>query len=255
MAAKKKTLSISVTILVKNSETYIAECLHALQAFDEVIVLDNGSTDRTLEIAKTFENVKIHRHDFIGFGPLKNLAASFATHDWIFNVDSDEIVSEELILELQNCTLQQTHIYSIPRHNYYKKKWIKCCGWYPDRVLRIYNRNHTRYNDNMVHESLIKNENTSIELLSSPLVHHAYDSIEQLLEKLQRYSTLWAQNNTKKSSPSKAFGRALFAFFRNYFLQKGFLCGYEGLLISVTNANHVFYKYMKLYENQTFRED
>jgi len=248
MSKQKKPISMSVTILVKNSETYIAECLHALQDFDEVIILDNGSTDKTLEIAEKFENVKIYHSEFIGFGPLKNLAASFATHDWIFNVDSDEIVSKDLILELQNCTLKQTNIYSIPRHNYYKKKWIKCCGWYPDRVLRIYNKKHTCYNNNMVHESLIKQNETIVINLSSPLIHHAYDSIEQLLEKLQRYSTLWAEKNHKKSSPLKAFGRALFAFFKNYFLQKGFLCGYEGLLISITNANHVFYKYMKLYE-------
>ena len=241
---------ISVTILTKDSQKYLSQCLEALQAFDEVIILDNGSTDKTLEIAKTFENVKIYHHDFIGFGPLKNLAASFATHDWIFNVDSDEIVSKNLILELQNCTFEQTHIYSIPRHNYYKKKWIKCCGWYPDRVLRIYNKKHTCYNNNMVHESLIRNDETVVVNLSSPLIHHAYDSIEQLLEKLQRYSTLWAEKNHKKSSPSKAFGRALFAFFKNYFLQRGFLCGYEGLLISITNANHVFYKYLKLYEKE-----
>ena len=245
---------ISVTILTKNSQKYLKQCLDSLNSFDEIIILDNGSTDNTIDIASKYPNVKIVKHHFIGFGPLKNLATSFTKHEWILNIDSDEIVSEELVNEIKKLIPKKNYIYSIPRHNYYKNRLIKCCGWYPDKVLRIYNKHHTNYNTHMVHESLIKNDNTIIQNLSSPIIHHSYDSIEQLLEKLQRYTILWAKNNKKKSSPFKALMHALFAFLKNYFLQKGFLYGYEGLLISVTNANHVFYKYMKLYELQKFQK-
>ena len=241
---------ISVTILTYNSSLYLNECLDALRDFNEIIILDNGSSDDTITIAKNFSNVKIYESEFIGFGPLKNLAISYASNEWIFSVDSDEIVSAKLIDEIKNLKLQNNYIYSILRDNYYNGRLIQACGWQNDFVLRIFNKVSTTFNEKLVHESLIKNEHTAIIKLDNKMKHYTFNNASQLLDKLQHYSTLWAKERkgTYTSSPLKALLRAAFSFFKNYFLHRGFLYGYEGFLISFSNANGVFYKYIKLYE-------
>lgn len=240
---------ISVTILTKNSQKYLEQCLDALKTFEDIVVLDNGSTDSTMEIAARYPNVRIIEHPFIGFGPLKNLAIDHARHDWILSIDSDEIAGDLLLMEIASLELSTpAMIYSIPRDNYYNGRLIRCCGWYPDRVLRLFNRQHTRFNSAQVHESLIRNKEDKISELKGNLNHFSFANASELIDKMQKYSTLYAQQSAKPSSPAKAFWRAVFAFIKNYVFQKGFLYGYEGLLISVSNANGVFYKYIKLYE-------
>lgn len=240
---------ISVTILTKNSQTHLESCLNALRGFGDIVILDNGSTDSTMEIAARYSNVRIIEHPFIGFGPLKNLAITHAHYDWILSIDSDEIADISLINEISSLELSDPNvIYSIPRNNYYNGRLVRCCGWYPDRVLRLFNRSYTRFNDAQVHESLILKGEVKITELKGHLNHFSFANASELIDKMQTYSTLYANQSSKHSSPSKAFWRALFAFIKNYLLQKGFLCGYEGLLISISNANGVFYKYIKLYE-------
>jgi glycosyltransferase involved in cell wall biosynthesis len=241
---------ISVTILTKNSQKYIEECLFSLIKFDEVIVLDNGSDDKTIQIAEKFKNVVIKKSEFIGFGPLKQLAVSYASHDWILSVDSDEIFSKELVNEILSLELDEDSIYSILRDNYYNKKLIRCCGWDNDYVERLFNKHRVNFNDKQVHEGLIISNKCIVKKLENSFKHYTFDIAEELLYKLNKYSTLYAKENRveKKSSAFIAFFKATFSFFKNYILQKGFLYGYEGLLISVSNANGVFYKYIKLYE-------
>jgi len=240
---------ISVTILTKNSSLYMNECLSALKSFDEIIILDNGSSDETINIAKEFPNVKIYEHEFIGFGPLKNLAISHTSNDWVFSIDSDEIISHDLVSEITSLQLNKNNIYSISRDNYYNGKLIQACGWQNDFVHRLFNKTTTTFNNKLVHESLNINKHTMVKLKNN-MKHYTFNSASELVDKMQKYSTLWANENKniKKSSPSKAFFRAMFSFVKNYFFQKGFLYGYEGLIISISNANGVFYKYMKLYE-------
>jgi glycosyltransferase involved in cell wall biosynthesis len=237
--------------LTKNSEKYLKESLDSLVEFDEVLILDNGSTDKTVEIALTYSNVKVVISEFIGFGALKNLAVESAKNDWILSIDSDEILSKALLKEIKRADLKDINsIYLIRRLNHYRRKTIRCCGWYPDIVPRLFNRRHTSFTDAMVHESVIvQKESKKIEL-KGEILHYPFDSVEDLIDKMQRYSSLYAKESSKSSSPLKALFRATFAFFKNYFLQKGFLYGFEGLLISVSNANGVFYKYMKLYERE-----
>jgi glycosyltransferase involved in cell wall biosynthesis len=242
-------VKISVTMLTKNSQKYITEVLESLKVFDEVVILDNGSTDETITIAQKYQNVKVYQNEFIGFGPLKNMAIDYASNDWILSIDSDEIMSQNLIDEILKCELKKDTIYSIKRDNCYNKKVIKCCGWENDVVKRLFNRKATRFNTNYVHESIIDN-GLKHYTFSNTMLHYSFDSITSLIDKMQHYSTLYAKDHKgkKSSSPLKAFIRGSFAFFKYYILKRGFLNGYEGLAISISNANGVFYKYMKLYE-------
>lgn len=241
---------ISVTILTKNSEKYLDAVLNALISFDDVVILDNGSSDQTIEIAKKFSNTRIFYSEFLGFGKLHNLASEFAKNEWILSIDSDEIVARELKEEILSLKLDCHEIYSFPRHTYYRNKLIKWCGWYPDRVIRIYNKNITRFSDDQVHEKIVKTDLVKEVCLSSPLIHYSYDSISDFLAKMQSYSQLFALQNKGKRSSSvfTAISHGFFAFVKSYFLKKGFLGGYEGFLISAYNAHTAFYKYLKLYE-------
>ncbi|MCB1108553.1 MAG: glycosyltransferase family 2 protein, partial [Chlamydiia bacterium] len=199
---------ISVTVLTKDNERTIRRCLESVQNFSEVIVLDSGSTDKTLDIAQTFPNVKIVQTPFIGFGPLHNLAAQKATHDWILSLDADEVFQAALGQDLD-----PTCIYSFPFHNYFNGKWIKWCGWYPDRHVRLYNKTATRFSDAQVHEKILQGSLTEIKF-STPILHYSYETIDDFLRKMQNYSTLFSeQNNAKHSSLFKALAHTLSALF------------------------------------------
>lgn len=240
---------ISATILTKNSQKYLKEVLKALSDFDEVLVFDNGSQDQTLDIAKTFSNVRIHHGKFEGFGQTHNVASSLASNDWILSIDSDEVVTEGLVKEILGLKLNKKYVYSIPRNNEFNQTFIRWCGWYPDRQVRLYNRQTTCFSDAKVHESVITKGLTIFDL-KEPLKHYSYETIFDFLAKMQSYSDLFALQNCgkKHSSPWIAVGHAFFAFFKSYILKRGIMGGYEGFLISTYNSHTAFYKYIKLYE-------
>lgn len=243
---------ISVVILTKNSAKYIERCLGVLQAFPEVVVVDNGSTDQTIEIAVQFANVKLYQREFCGFGPLKNIGASLASHDWVFFVDSDEIVSPELVKMVLEQKLNEQEVYRFYRKNYYAGRLIDGCNWDNDYVVRLYNRNITRFNDNQVHESIQTNNLTVTNLSdkNSFIYHFPYSNTRQLMAKLEHYADLYAVNKLghKKVKLWTIPFRFFMAFIKSYLLKKGFKYGYEGFLISSYNAMGVLVKYLKLYE-------
>ncbi|EED1958880.1 TPA: glycosyltransferase family 2 protein [Campylobacter jejuni] len=244
---------ISVIIIVKNAEQTLLECLNSLKDFDEIILLNNESSDNTLNIAnefkKDFANLHIYHSAFIGFGALKNLTLSYAKNDWILSIDADEVLENECIKELKNLELQEDNIIALSRKNLYKGEWIKACGWWPDHVMRVFNKTHTSFNENLVHESLILHKDSKKIKLQNGLRHFAFEDIDSLLDKLQKYSKLWAlQNLHKESSVCKALLRGIWTFFRNYVLKKGIFYGYKGFIISTCNGLGAFFKYMKLYE-------
>ncbi len=245
---------ISATILTKNSSKYIWRTLASLEKFPEIVVLDTGSDDNTCQIAQSFPNVRLHRHEFIGFGPTHNIATSLAQYDWIFSIDSDEFASPQLVDEITSLPLDAQTVYSVRRKNFYRGKEIKACGWYPDIVFRLYNRTTTRFSDDFVHES-IRTDGFQVKQLQNTLEHIPYASVDDFLSKMQKYTTLYAeQNRGKSSSCFKAFFHGAYAFIRSYFFKRGLFYGREGFEISLYNANCAFYKYLKLADISSSRK-
>ncbi|MCH9626771.1 MAG: hypothetical protein S4CHLAM2_03990 [Chlamydiales bacterium] len=240
---------ISVTILVKNGERCLKEVLDSLQKFDEIVVYDTGSTDDTLTLAKSYPNVRIIQQPFTGFGPDHNAAAAQAQHDWILSIDADEVLSEELANEILSTSLDPHTVYSLPRHNYYNGRHIKWCGWHPESVIRLYNKQITAFSEAMVHEK-VEDKGLKKMRFFQPLRHYSYASVSDFLQKMEHYSTLFAQQyqHKRKSSPLTAYLHGMTAFFKSFILKRGFLGGYEGFLISAYNGHTAFYKYLKLYE-------
>lgn len=193
---------ISVIMIVKNAQKTLKACLESLQEFGEIVLIENDSNDDTLKIAyefsKNYKNIKIYQHKFIGFGPLKNLAISYAGNDWIFNIDADELAKKEFLQELRQIEANKEDIIVLPRENLYNREWIKACGWWPDYVMRVFNKTHTSFNKNLVHESLILHKNSKKIILKNGIRHFAFENIDALLDKLQRYSSLWAKQNLQK---------------------------------------------------------
>lgn len=248
---------ISVTVLTKNSQKHLKEVLEAVRAFDEVIVYDTGSTDDTIEIAKKYPNVKVFQGLLIGFGPTHNMATGAAKNDWILSIDSDEVATENLVNAICLEELDAASVYSFRRRNYFNGKFIKWCGWYPDRRIRLYNRTKTKFSDDQVHESVVS-EGMRHVALDAAIIHYSYESIADFLSKMQSYSMLFAEQHRgkRKSSLVKAMSHGLFAFFKSYILKFGFLSGYEGYVISAYNGHTSYYKYLKLHEaNKGLRMD
>ncbi len=240
---------ITVVILTKNSSATLKKTLDSCLFFSEVIVLDTGSTDTTCQIAKGYPNVKIFYSEFLGFGKLRNIGASFASNDWILALDSDEELSFELLEEIQHVRLDPAHIYSLPFHNFYKGKQIKCCGWHPEKHIRLYHRKTTAFKEFEVHEG-IRVDSLQVIPFKHPIQHYPYRSIEDFLTKMQIYTTLFAKQNRlkKPSSFLTAFFHGSYAFFKSYLFQRGIFYGGVGFIIATYNASTAFYKYLKLAE-------
>jgi glycosyltransferase involved in cell wall biosynthesis len=242
---------ISATILTKNSEPLLAEVLAALHWCDEVIILDTGSTDGTLAVAAAFANVSLHQLSgaFPGFGRAHRLAVELARNDWILSIDSDEIVSAGLAAEIAVLPLDPQAVYTIPFQNYYNGKHITTCGWSPDRHERLFNRTATNFCTSEVHER-VQTAAFAVIPLQHSISHYSYRSIDDFLRKMSAYSHLFAEQNggKKNAGPAKAVARSVWAFFKSYLLERGFLQGADGLTISAYKSQVVFWKYLMLHE-------
>jgi len=242
-------MKVSAVIIVKNGAATIERTLESLHGFDDVVVYDNGSEDGTQELVKHYGNVNLIEGEFLGFGATKNLAASYAKSDWVFIIDSDEVLDDELFQTLRTKRLDSNTVYVVNSIAYYKEIQIKHSGWNKEKVRRIYNRSMTQFNNNLVHETIM-DDGMKLAPIKGNIQHYSYRSISDFIIKADHYSTLFAQDNAGKrsSSPSKALFNGLYSFFRTYLLRRGFLDGYAGLLIAFSHMATNFYKYMKLYE-------
>lgn len=230
---------LSIVILTFNSERYLQEVLASCQFAAEVVVIDSGSTDQTLSIAQTFSNVKIFHQTWLGFGLQKQKGVEHASYEWIFVLDSDEIMTEalknEILMCLQNPTCKG---YLVPRINYFFGRPIKHMGLYPDATMRLFDRRYGHFDDRPVHEKVILSG--SMDQLASPLLHYAYESIEQFIAKQNRYSSLGAKRNV-----IKALVNPYWTFCKLYFFKRGFLEGWHGFVIAKLYAQYTFWKYIK----------
>lgn len=230
---------LSVVIITKNEEYFIADAIKSSLFADEVIILDSGSIDRTCEIAKEL-GAKVYQNEWLGFGPQKNRAVELAKNNWVFVLDSDERITEELKDEIVT-TLKEPQFngYFIARLNNFFGKNIKNCGLYPDYSIRLFNKNYGKFNDVSVHESVQLTSKAAH--LKNHMIHLAYESIEEFIQKQNRYSSL----NHKKKSLIKAIINPYWTFFKLYILKKGFLDGWHGFVISKLYAQYTFWKYIK----------
>ena len=243
-------MKISPVIIAKDASKTIGQTLESLKLFDEVIVYDTGSADNTIEIARKFNNTIIYSRPFEGFGESKNKAAELAKYDWILSVDSDEVIGPKLLNSIQRLEIDDSAAYKFRRYNFYRNHRIKHSGWGKEYVVRLYNKTKMRFNDKLVHEN-IETGQAKIITLEGELMHYSYHCISDFIRKRDLYAELFAIQHTgkRKSSPFMAFIRGTFDFLNTYLIKRGFLDGYRGLLISVSNANVSFYKYLKLYES------
>ena len=241
---------LSAIIIAKNSQRTIRRCLESLRFVDEIVVLDSGSSDATLEICREL-GARVHETlDWPGYGPQKNRALELATGEWIFSIDSDEWVSEALRRELESkTTAEGTKVaYAMPRRSSFCGRFMRHSGWWPDHVVRLFRRGAARFSDDLVHEQLIVDG--AIGRLREPILHEAVTDIDQLITKLNAYSTSGAQMKHARgedASLATALVHGAWTFFRTYVLRLGFLDGREGFLLAVANAEGTYYRYVKLW--------
>ena len=241
---------ISATIITHNEEGNIAEALERLGWVNEIVVVDSGSRDRTLDICALYTDKVFHR-DWTGFVDQKNYAVERASNDWILSLDADERPSAELESEIQSLRRGgfKRDGYRIPRVAHFMGRWIRHGDWYPDYQLRLFDRRRGRWQGGRVHES-VKTEG-SLGQLRGEIQHFTYREISDYLKRLETYSTLAAQDYRQKgrrSSVLRLLGDPPATFLKGYFFRGGFLDGVPGLMVAVMAAISVYFKYAKLYE-------
>ena len=236
---------LSVVMITRNEESFVADAVNSASFADEVLVLDCGSTDKTCDIARGL-GARVRHQDWLGFGAQKNKAVELANNDWVFVLDADERITPELQTEIL-ATLQNPPSagFLVPRLNRFFGKDIKSCGLYPDYNLRMFNRQKGRFNELPVHESVQLNGEVS--KLKHHMVHLAYDTVDEFINKHNHYSSLhYRQNNVVKAVVSPCW-----TFFRLYFLKLGFLDGWHGFVIAKLYGQYTFWKYIKDKHKQT----
>jgi glycosyltransferase involved in cell wall biosynthesis len=240
---------VTVVIIARDEEKAIAAALDSVSWADEVIVVDSGSTDRTVEIARAHGAKVTVTPDWPGFGPQKNRALDQATREWVLSLDADERVTPELRAEIA-ATLAggASHdAYEIPRLSRYCGRLMRHGGWWPDRVTRLFRRGSARFSEDIVHERIVVQGTTG--RLDSHLLHEAFDDLEEVLEKMNRYSSAGARMGHaagRGGSVTSAVLHGAWTFVRTYFLQAGFLDGRRGFMLAVSNAEGTYYRYLKL---------
>lgn len=244
-------MKLSAILITKNEERNIEGCLASLDWLSEVILVDTGSTDRTLVLAGRYPNVKIFSSAWYGFSETKRIAVEKTTSDWILWVDADELVPDELREEIAKLPLSEwCDAYDMPRKTFFLGHWVRHTGWYPGRVVRLFNKRRAHFNDNILHEGLILDDNEKLGHLRSDILHYSYTSLYQYFDKMNVYGKYGAEEmirKGKKVSLLSLIANPLATFFKFYFLKKGFLDGSTGLIISIGSAFSNFIRYTNCY--------
>lgn len=236
-------------VITKDEAHHIEACLQSVLFADQIVVLDSGSTDSTLDLARKLGAEVVENRDWKGFGVQKNRALALARSDWVLSIDADERVTPALQVQIQNAIENPRFaVYSFPRLSSYCGQYMRHSGWYPDRVTRLFRRNAAIFSSELVHEKVMTS--SVVGQLQSPLLHESFRTFESVLDKANRYSTAGAQillERGKSSSVGTAVAHGLWAFFRTFILRRGFLDGQMGLVLAISNAEGTYYRYLKLW--------
>lgn len=243
---RKQTLT--VIIAAKNEGRHIKDCVNSVAFADEVLVLDSGSSDDTAAQARE-AGATVHITDWPGYGPQQLRGIGLATSDWVLSLDADERVTDDLRCEIQ-VAIGQSNLdgYLLPRHSSLCGVFIEHGGWRPDFTLRLAKRRLAGFTDHFLHAHMTVNG--KIGRLNSPIIHFSYRTLDDVLEKLNRYSkgaAIDALARGGSSSLTKAIFKSIWAFIRTYFVRKGFLDGKMGLVLAIYNAHTTYYKYLRLW--------
>ncbi|MGB7202520.1 MAG: glycosyltransferase family 2 protein [Pyrinomonadaceae bacterium] len=245
-------MKISATVIVHNEEDNIAEVCESVAWADEIIIVDSDSTDRTVEIAKQYTD-KILNREFKGFKDKHEFADAQTTGDWIFWIDADERVSDELRASIANLReyddSKLADGYKISRKTFFMDRWIRHCGWSPDYQMRLYRKNKSYWDGVAPHQTA--RVDGRVETLDGKLLHYTKSDLSEYHRVTNSYATLAAEYLAAEGKTVGAFGiftSAVAAFIRTYILKQGFRDGVPGLMISMFTAYGVFLKYAKVWE-------
>lgn len=240
-------ISISAAIITFNEERNIARVIESLRCCDEILVLDSGSNDRTVEVARKL-GARVVEASWHGYAAQKNIAASLVQHDWVLSLDADESLSEALEAEIWQIKKNgpQFDGYTMPRLAQYLGRWILHSGWYPDRKVRLFDRRKAKWVGDFVHEAV--RVEGRVGHLKSNLLHFTCDSLSEHVRSMDRYTTLAAQEIASRGENVGLENLLLnpaWTFFKTYVLKLGFMDGTEGLAIAYMAAFYNFLKYSK----------
>ena len=242
-------MKISVTIITLNEENNISRAIESVRWADEIIVVDSGSTDRTVAIAKEL-GAKVLQQPWPGYGQQKNFAQDQASNDWVLNLDADEAVTPELAKEISTAIQTRPEAgYDFPRKTFYMGRWIKHGGWYPDYAVRLTNRHKARWTEPNIHERLVVQG--AVGRLNQPMHHYTFSNIqEQVLTNLRysHFGSLELKRKGQQGSLVRMLLKPMGKFIETYFFKFGFLDGLPGLIISINAAHSMFLKYAYLVE-------
>ncbi len=250
-------IPVSVVIVTKNEEQNIGDALESIRDFEDIVVVDSFSEDRTTEICRKYTS-RIFQHEWQGYAKQKQMAVDYAEKPWVLILDADERVTPELKSEIME-KIKSSGFggFYIPRKNFFLGKWIRYSGWWPDYTLRLFKKNLSFVEQREVHEKVIVKG--PVDYLKNSLEHYTYRTISDYIKKMENYSTLSAKEMLSKTpQPSsllltlKIIASPIFTFLKMFFLKQGFRDGMHGFILAVLYSFYAFLKYAKAWEINRF---
>ncbi len=247
-------MSVSVVIVTENEEKNIGDALESVKDFEDIVVVDSFSEDRTVEICKKY-TYRVYQHEWQGYAKQKQMAVDYAEKPWVLILDADERVTQrlksEIMEEIKNASFSGFYI---PRKNFFLDKWIRHGGWWPDYTLRLFLKDMAFIKDRKVHEKVVVKG--KVGYLKNPLEHYTYRTVSDYIKKIDRYSTLSAEELREKGvNPGMLtmVVHPLSTFFKMFFLRGGFMDGIHGLILAILYSYYTFLKYLKLWESSSHK--